>query len=225
MKSSTMWAILTKAAGNVSVFNLRQWEKATERILGFPWRSPEHWWKDAEAAWAQENWRLLKRYEEDYIAGVTEAVSRGVRQGAGLQDVMAELSKLRTHVANNLDLLARDQVGKLQAQVTKNRMQNVGMDEYLWWTQRDERVRGTPGGLYPKARPSHYIMHGMICRWSDSTVYADPGSDVDESGRIHWRPRTGDMPDGIAGEPIACRCTATAFWDGYLRSLEAPGST
>src|SRR3990172_8460635 len=71
MKSSTMWALLTKAAGNVSAFNLRQWEKATERILGFPWRSPEHWWRDAEAAWAQENWRLLKRYEEDYIAGVT----------------------------------------------------------------------------------------------------------------------------------------------------------
>lgn len=31
-----------------------------------------------------------------------------------------------------------------------------------WWTAMDERVRGKPGGMYPKARPSHWAWHGKV---------------------------------------------------------------
>jgi hypothetical protein len=79
---------------------------------------------------------------------------------------------------------------------------------YIWETSGDERVRGTPkeeGGIYPNARPSHYAMDSLLCRWDDSSVYSEDG------GRT-WI----DRPPGAVllhpGDDYQCRCTAIAYW-------------
>jgi hypothetical protein len=84
-------------------------------------------------------------------------------------------------------------------------MESVGLTMYIWETSGDERVRGNPSGKYPNARPSHYLMDGLLCRWSDSAVYSQDGGKT-------WI----DRPSGAVilhpGQDYQCRCTAIAYW-------------
>jgi SPP1 gp7 family putative phage head morphogenesis protein len=85
-------------------------------------------------------------------------------------------------------LIARDQIGKLNGQVTQTTQRLAGVTEYVWVTSDDERVRGTPGGRYPKAKPSHFALDGETFRW-DQPPMSGPGTQRRNPG-----------------EPIQCRC-------------------
>ena len=93
-------------------------------------------------------------------------------------------------------LIARDQVGKLNARLTKQRMEDIDVNLYEWRTAGDERVRST-----------HSPLNRKICSWEDNTVYADS---VEEAVNGEWKQRS-DIGafEGIPGEDIQCRCTGT----------------
>lgn len=87
------------------------------------------------------------------------------------------------------NLVARDQVLKLNSQITQFRQQTLGVTEYRWVTANDERVRD-----------GHKQLDGKIIRWDDPPV-------VDE--------RTGRRAH--AGQDFQCRCTAVPVVDKLLR--------
>lgn len=225
LESSDVWATLILLGGNILLFNRKQFGKFTKSVLGFEYETDESWWPGVRDAWAQENFRFLKKYGEDFTNSINEIVSRGVRNGTPLRDITRELNESLVKNKNKAKLLARDQVGKLNAQITKYRMQEVGINGYFWQTAVDERVRGRPGGKYPNAIPSHWAMQGMLCKWDDNTVYADPEADINrnENGdiiKINWKKRTGNMLIAIPGEPINCRCTALPFFEPIIKQAD-----
>jgi SPP1 gp7 family putative phage head morphogenesis protein len=77
------------------------------------------------------------------------------------------------------DLLARDQVLKLNGQLAQVRQQNAGITEYVWSTSGDERVR-----------EFHQDLDGTTQRWDSPPV-------VSEDGRT-----------GHPGDDYQCRCVA-----------------
>lgn len=94
--------------------------------------------------------------------------------------------------------LARDQASKVHTAVVQARQTQIGVEEYIWRTAEDERVVGTPGGLYVKPNKlhgNHYLRNGKIFRWDS------PPS------------------DGHAGFPIQCLPgdTKVCFPDGVCR--------
>jgi SPP1 gp7 family putative phage head morphogenesis protein len=58
----------------------------------------------------------------------------------------------RSHIA----MLARTEVASAATGITEARAKNLSLPAYLWDTSQDSRVR-----------PSHRIMEGVICLWSD----------------------------------------------------------
>ncbi len=76
---------------------------------------------------------------------------------------------------NYASLFGKNQISKLDAQLTKNRQQSFNGTTYKWDTQHDERVRGNPNGLYPNARPSHYARDGQIFSWDNPPEGGAPG--------------------------------------------------
>jgi SPP1 gp7 family putative phage head morphogenesis protein len=120
-------------------------------------------------------------------------VRGGIRWGSrnepgGLQkQLMDRLGISERHAT----LIARDQIGKLQGQVTQATQQAAGVVSYVWRTVDDERVRGRPGGRYPKANPSHWALDGLTFQWDHPPV-CGPGSQR-----------------GHPGHAILCRCFAS----------------
>ena len=94
-------------------------------------------------------------------------------------------------------LIARDQVSKLNGQITQGRNQALGLDLYVWSDSSDERVR-----------ESHDVMDGKVCRWDDPTVYADTVEDA-QAGRWKSRASIGGV-DQHPGQDFQCRCVSRA---------------
>lgn len=76
------------------------------------------------------------------------------------------------------DLLARDQVLKLNGQLAQTRHQNAGITKYIWTTSGDERVR-----------LSHVELDGTLQEWANPPI-------ISEDGRR-----------GHPGDDYQCRCT------------------
>lgn len=228
IEDSDIWQGIAAIAAAVFIFSRNQWFKFTRKILGVEFQTDEAWWGDVWRAWSSENFILMKNLSEEYINKINEIVYRGIRSDISVKDIRKEIAGLNQKMfgprkdgkQSRAELIARDQVGKLNGQITKKRMQEAGLDLYEWITAFDERVRGRPGGKYPNAIPSHWEMEGKICQWGNNLVYADKGN-RDEKGNLIWMNRTSTMPIGIPGEEIQCRCTAAAYVDEILKEIDA----
>lgn len=102
---------------------------------------------------------VRERIEDLHAKGVrVEAVAGELRSRFGVSDSRAEL-------------IARDQVLKLNGQITRSRQRSVGINQYQWVTSRDERVR-----------EGHAALDGTIQSWDSPPDVGDgrfehPGGD------------------------------------------------
>lgn len=222
---SALWLLITNSGVETYLLNRAQWGKTTAATIGFEYQTPEAWWPTASKAWAQENYKLITSATQDQIAAINELTMRAIRTGMSKEELASELGKLNLMYKNRAELIATDQIGKLNGVLTKNRQTEAGIEFYRWDTANNERVRGRPGGKYPRAVPSHWAMQGMWCKWDDSSVYANPETDVDRDDRgdikqVRWQSRTAVMPLGIPGEAIRCQCTAAPVWESFLGGID-----
>lgn len=118
---------------------------------------------------------------------------------------------LRSLIKSRTLAVSRDVVGAFNAKVWREIYQQLGMDKYVWDTALDECVRGNPDGKYPKANPSHWIMEGKVCSWSNESI-------VFEGGKR--KPRRGRMPIAHPSEPWGCRCTPSPYMADVLAEID-----
>lgn len=162
----------------------------------------ETWLRPLMQSWVEENSRLIQSIASQYIDQVAQRTQDMVRSGAGLRDYVSELSRAYGVTQKRASLIARTEVAKLNGQITRARQMRAGLTEYEWMTSADERVRD-----------SHRVLNGMICDWSDPTVFREPGSAL-------WRRRSEiGAFIGIPGGAVNCRCTAGARVDDFLNNL------
>ena len=140
--------------------------------------------------WARVNLDLIVRIPQEGRIGTEQWMAADIRAGARVSILQQPMIERLGIGVRHARLIARDQIGKLNGQVTETTQRLAGVDSYTWVTVDDERVRGRPGGRYPKAHPSHYALDGTVHRWDDPPV----------SG-----PRTQRRHPG---GPIQCRCYA-----------------
>lgn len=220
-ETSEVWQIISGVGLTVNAFSQKQWGKVTKKIFGYEFVSSELWSQDILDAWAQENYTLFKNLTDQEISSINEIISRNVREGKRVEEVKQELSKTyKKFGKSRVSLIARDQVGKLNGKLQEMRQKEVGISYYEWLTVSDERVRGRPGGAYPSAIPSHWEMQGKLCKWSDSSVYADK-EDIQPDGSItNWKNRNGKMPIAHPGQEIQCRCSSIPYIDNIINDVD-----
>jgi uncharacterized protein with gpF-like domain len=210
-----IYAGLGKIADTMNKFNAKQWDKTAKENLGVEFQVYEDWWPDVKDVWARENYRMITSSGRDYVHKINQRVETAITNGWSVGQLTEAIMKISRKIeVADAARLARDQIGKLNGQVTQARMEAVGLDLYLWSTSGDERVRGDPTGIYPNARPSHYEMDGKICRWDDPAVYS-------EDGGKHWLPRHSDWVQLHPGYDYNCRCTALSYWNELINEVDA----
>lgn len=156
------------------------WQKAINQAIGVNVALPGTDMSANIDAWAEENTALITNLTQSYLSKITTAVNSGFRDGLSWRDISKNI-RAETGVAKRrADLIARDQVATMNMQVTKQRAADLEIKQFVWRTMEDQRVRGNPSGLYPKAKPSHYARNGKTYNWSDGAGARDkfPGSAI-----------------------------------------------
>jgi hypothetical protein len=199
--------IILMGLGNIADamndFNEKQWEKAAKAELGVEFPIYEDWWPDTKKFWAEENYKLISKLCDDYINQINIAAEKAVTSGWSISQLAQQISKIdHSILAGRANLIARDQIGKLNGQVTQARMKAAGLEMYIWSTSGDERVRS-----------SHAIMDEGLCRWDNASVYSDDGGKT-------WKPRPAGAVQVHPGEDIQCRCTALSYWDELVGEVD-----
>lgn len=202
---------LVTIAENMEKFNQKEWDAFKKIAVGAAFSEDDGWTQAVVDEWARTQVTLITKASNDMRDAVARRVRKGVAEGQNNDEIkaliMRDLPGISTRRAA---IIARDQTAKLNADLSKGRMEQAGIDTYIWSTSMDERVRGLPGGKYATAVPSHYLMEGLICRWDDPTKYRNASGE--------WVARPNGAPLLHPGQDILCRCVALPNW-GELDEL------
>jgi SPP1 gp7 family putative phage head morphogenesis protein len=152
----------------INRFNKAQFQKITENVFGIDLFMGEPWLSDQLRLFSSQNAQLIRSIPDQELERVSSAIERGLQEGKTYRDVTKELQKSFGITRRRAKLIARDQTKKLNSSLTKLRQQELGVEEYVWQTSGDERVRAT-----------HRANDGKKFRWDDPPkVTGHPGNDV-----------------------------------------------
>ena len=125
-------------------------------------------WQDNQLTYVDESIRKL-------IIDSQGIMTTGILLAATNAEIQKQLDGLFTAAENRMYRGVSEQITVLDSSLDRNRQKSFRGKAYEWVTMRDERVRGTPGGKYPKARPSHFHRDTLIFYWSDPPQGGHPG--------------------------------------------------
>lgn len=128
----------------------------------------ENWQSVARSVFVQENLDLIRSIKSQTLEKLRYKMGDMVMQAQDNALQASELSGMIQDIAHNernrADLIARDQIGKLNGRMTQFRQQSAGITRYIWRTSRDERVR-----------PSHQERDGKEFEWAKPPSDGNPG--------------------------------------------------
>jgi SPP1 gp7 family putative phage head morphogenesis protein len=121
--------------------------------------------RELHETWSREGAELIGKVERETIDEIAELTARAVANGD--TDLGAILEQRFGIARRRANLIARDQIGKLNSRITRARQEEFGITEYTWSTAGDERVR-----------PLHRKRDGKRFRWSDPPSDGAPGEPI-----------------------------------------------
>ena len=118
-------------------------------------------------AWAAANAELVTSVAEKYFTEIKNTTISALRSGRRAEDVADELQERFDISETRAALIARDQISKLHGELNRARQEEVGVEEYVWRTVGDERVRD-----------SHEARNGRTYRWDKPPADGHPGEPI-----------------------------------------------
>lgn len=158
----------------VNQFNKDEWKKLIRSQYGVdPTQEDADRWDAMLTEFAKRNAELINDIPDKTLEQIEEETTDALLSGKSvdtLADDIFEIMSERTDVSESrANLIARDQVAKLNGQFTAERQADLGVESYTWRTVGDERVRKT-----------HDEVDGRVFQWGsppDETDGNEPGQD------------------------------------------------
>ena len=117
--------------------------------------------------WKRRNGAFITQFSGDEIDAAQAVVSRGVRSGTPTRDIQAELRRRFNITDNRAERIARTEISQLNAQITRERQRELGVEKFTWITAQDERVRD-----------QHQAWSGREFEWDNPPDGVMPGEPV-----------------------------------------------
>lgn len=150
----------------------------------------------------KENVDLITSIKTDFINDIGAEVFGNLKNGGRHENLVSvikgHVNVSKSRAESRAKFIARDQTAKLNAALTESRSRALGLDLYEWGGADDERERD-----------SHSKLNGMLCKYSDPTVYSD------DSGKTWKKRKSIGAYEGNPGTDYQCRCTSLPYvsWD------------
>jgi SPP1 gp7 family putative phage head morphogenesis protein len=153
---SNVKAIAVDIGQKTSEWNDKQWQKTIRAVTGTNTLQYEPWLNTQLKSFQSENMALIKSIKDQSMSQLHGDIQRGLKGGLRHEEIAEGILERYDVTESRASLIARDQVSKLNGQLTELRQLDIGIDEYRWNTSMDERVR-----------PSHAEHEGKIFKWSE----------------------------------------------------------
>jgi SPP1 gp7 family putative phage head morphogenesis protein len=138
------------------------------------------------AGWRRDNVGLITSMTDDMLEKIGNLLED--YDGTRVEDTATRLEDTFGLTRARAELIARDQVLKLNADMNQQAQTNAGVTHYRWSTSHDGSVRDDPKG---KGDPNHAILDETVHSWDEPPVTCE---------------RTGDT--NHPGQDYQCRCVA-----------------
>ncbi len=188
---------LEKLSNLARKLTVREWKKVVSSTLGIDITEDYYlgeFYREQLKVWTDSNVDLIKSIPADSLSEMRVIVEQGFAAGSSTTGILGEIQKTYGVGKRKAAFLARDQMAKLNANLTRSQQTDAGVSEYIWSSSGDGRVRDR-----------HRFLDGKTFRWSDPPVV-----DVKTGRRAH------------PGEDYQCRCVAIPKFD--IDTLDLPMS-
>lgn len=155
------------AAQAVARFNGKQFHTVVKSAYGGDFVKSEPWLRDALDGWINANTALIKSIPADYINRLQNLIAQAAVNGTSQAELIKQIRQTYKLPHDRARLIANDQIGKLNGQLTRRRQQSLGIEKYRWRGTLDERERD-----------SHLRREGRIFSWSEPPSGGHPGSEI-----------------------------------------------
>lgn len=170
------------SADEVSRFNKRQFRDVVRSAYGADLIKPDPDLSATLANWTAANTALIKSIPEEYAKKVQHLVQQAAVNGTSQAELIKQIRKTYKLPHDRARLIANDQIGKLNGQLTRMRQQDIGITHYRW--------RGT---LDSRERDSHLRREGKVFAWDKPPSGGHPGSEI--RCRCHAEPVFPELAD------------------------------
>lgn len=176
--------------------SVKEWKKVCRATLGIDILEDYYSGDLLQAAlyeWVQNNVSLIKTIPQSALGEMMNAVRMGFAEGKSTAWIVGEIKRIYGTEKRHARLIARDQMAKLNADLTMAQQRDAGVEEYIWKTAGDSRVRDR-----------HKELDGKTFKWSE----LPPIVDIKTGRRAH------------PGQDYQCRCIAKPKFD--IETLNVP---
>ena len=137
---------------------VKEWKRAIKATLGIDILEDYYlgdFYIEQIEKWIDYNVGLIKTIPEDTLEKMKAIVYDGFNNGKTTTRLIKEIQRAYKVGRKRAELIARDQTAKLNGQIQKAQQQDAGINEYIWCTTGDERVR-----------KSHKSLNGRKFSWN-----------------------------------------------------------
>lgn len=177
---------------------IREWKRAVKSTLGIDLMDDYYTgelYRSLMEQWVDENLALIKTIPQDTLGDMRKIVLDAYKSGTPTTTVVQQIQHAYSVTRRHAQLLARDQISKLNGQITKQQQKDAGVNEYMWSIVEDGHVRA-----------GHAKLNHKRFSWDDPPV-------VDEKTGRRCHP----------GQDYQCRCSALAIFDFDTINLPIDG--
>lgn len=153
---------------------VKEWKRAIKATLGIDIREDYYlgdFYAEKLQEWITYNVGLISTIPEDTLEKMRDIVYEGFTEGRTTTQMVKDIQRAYHISKKRAMLIARDQTAKLNGQIQQAQQQDAGIQEYIWCSTGDERVRS-----------SHRALNGKKFSWNSPPYtekgrYCHPGED------------------------------------------------
>lgn len=163
----TARAIVDRIGTSAANFNAAQFRAVLRSVYGVDVITADIPLQATLWVWEAENIALIKSIPQQAVSRMQGQIVEAVRTGRTLASLKAQIREEFDVTDRRAQLIARDQIGKLNGQLTMERQQSIGVDTYTW-----------RGILDARERPEHVDREGKIFAWNNPPSDGHPGQPI-----------------------------------------------